>query len=430
LTISAFTDLRFVMASIAIVFFVGVISGVYPAFILSTQDAVKILKPNTGKFSGSGLLRKALVIFQFAVSMIFISGTIIAYKQIHYMRDASLGFDHDQIIVIPSKRTSIVPKFEAFKDALLQNSSIVNVTAAHAIVGKDHETNEYKRQGDDDMVTYPVLVVRNDFIKTFGGKLLAGHDFAEEYTDTLAKVIINKVCMEKLGWKKPEEAIGQVLDAANEGKVTVAGVCDNFHYASLKQPIGPLMMVQFDQYNASFTNFIYVKIKPENYQGSIEYLRNQWDKFVNESPFNFFFLNDNLNRAYRKEEKFNEITTSFAFIAVGIGAMGLFGLAAFTTQKRKKEICIRKVNGATSNAVMILLSKEFLMLIALAGVIAVPLSWYLMDQWLSAFAFRVNIGFIVFVIGLLAITVIAMLTISYQVFKASRINPAQALRSE
>jgi len=263
-----------------------------------------------------------------------------------------------------------------------------------------------------------------------GGKILAGHDFAEEYTDTLAKAIINKVFMEKLGWKKPEEAIGQVLDAASEGMVTVVGVCDNFHYTSLKQPIGPLMMVQFDRFNRSFTNFIYVKIKPENYQGSIEYMRSQWEKFVNESPFNFFFLNDNLTTAYRKEEKFNEITTSFAFIAIGIGAMGLFGLAAFTAQKRKKEICIRKVNGATSNSVMILLSKEFLLLIALAGAIAVPLSWYVMDQWLSAFAFRVNIRFSVFAIGLLAITVIAMLTISYQVFKASRINPAQALRSE
>jgi putative ABC transport system permease protein len=430
LTISVFVDLRFVIASIAIVFFVGVISGVYPSFILSAQDAVKILKPNTGKFSGSALLRKALVVFQFVVSMIFISGTIIAYRQIHYMRDASLGFDRDQIIVIPSARTSIVPKFEAFKDALLQNSGIVNVTAAHAVVGRDHETNNYKKQGDDDMVTYPVLVVRNDFIKTFGGKILAGHDFTEEYTDTLAKTIINKVFMEKMGWKKPEEAIGQVLDAASEGMVTVVGVCDNFHYASLKQPIGPLLMVQFNRFDPVFTKFIYVKIKPENYQASIEYMRSQWERFVNESPFNFFFLNDNLNTAYRKEEKFNEITSAFAFIAIGIGAMGLFGLAAFTAQKRKKEICIRKVNGATSNSVMFLLLREFLMLIAIAGVIAVPLSWYLMDRWLSSFAFRINIGFIVFVIGLLAVTVTAMLTTSYQVFKASRVSPALALRSE
>jgi len=174
LTVSAFVDLRFVVASIAIVFFAGAISGVYPAFIFSTQDAVKILKPNTGKFSGSAVLRKSLVVFQFVVSMIFISGTIIAYKQIRYMRDASLGFDHDQIIVIPSKRTSVVPKFEAFKDVLLQNSNIINVTAAHAVVGKDHETNNYKKQGEDDFVTYPVLVVRNDFIKTFEAKYLPG----------------------------------------------------------------------------------------------------------------------------------------------------------------------------------------------------------------------------------------------------------------
>jgi putative ABC transport system permease protein len=362
--------------------------------------------------------------------MIFISGTIIAYKQLHYLRDASLGFDREQIIVIPSSRSSIVPKFEAFKDILLQNPGIVNVTAAHAVVGMDHETNNYKKRGEDDFVTYPVLVVRNDFIKTFGGKILAGHDFAEEYTDTLAKVIVNKVFMEKMGWRKPEEAIGQVLDAASEGMVTVVGVCDNFHYTSLKLPIGPLMMVQWDRWNPGFTRFIYVKIKPENYQASIAYMRSQWERFVNESPFNFFFLDDNLNRAYRKEEKFNEVTTAFAFIAIGIGAMGLFSLAAFTAQKRKKEICIRKVNGASSDAIMFLLLQEFLVLIVLAGVIAVPLGWFLMDQWLNTFAFHVSIGFIVFVIGLFAITVTALLTTGYQVFKASRINPAQALRSE
>jgi putative ABC transport system permease protein len=430
LTVFAFADLRFVMASIGIVLFVGVISGVYPAFILSTQDAVKILKPNTDNLSGSALLRKTLVVFQFVVSMIFISGTIIAYNQLHYMKDANLGFDKDQLIVIPSERTSIVPKYEAFKDALLQNSGIVNVTAAHMVVGKDHDANEFKKLGDDDFVTYPVVVVRNDFIKTLGGKMLAGHDFAEEYTDTLAKVIINKACMEKLGWKKPEEAIGQVLDGAGHGMVTVVGVCDNFHYTSLKQPIGPLMIEQLDRFNVGFTKFIFVKIKPENYQESIAYMRSQWERLVNESPFHFFFLDDHLNNTYRKEEKFNEVTTAFAFIAIGIGAMGLFGLAAFTVQKRKKEICIRKVNGATSNSVVILLLKEFLILIVLAAVIAVPLSWFLMDQWLSSFAFHVNIELVVFLIGLLAIAVTAMLTTGYQVFKASRINPALTLRSE
>jgi putative ABC transport system permease protein len=190
------------------------------------------------------------------------------------------------------------------------------------------------------------------------------------------------------------------------------------------------MIEQLDRFNAGFTKFIFVRIKPENYEASIAYMRSQWERFVNESPFNFFFLSDNLNNAYRKEEKFNEVTTAFAFIAIGIGAMGLFGLAAFTAQKRKKEICIRKVNGATSNSVVILLLQEFLILIVLAGVIAVPLSWFLMDQWLSAFAFHVNIEFLVFVIGLLAITATAMLTAGYQVFKASRVNPAQTLRTE
>ena len=163
-------------------------------------------------------LRKTLVVFQFVVSVILISGTIIVYRQIDFMRSAKLGFADEQIIVIPGQRSSLLPKYESFKDLLLLNSSITNVTGAHAIVGRDYQTDSYKKEGQDDFTSYPALFVRNDFLQTMGVKLLAGHDFARDFTDPGYKAIINRTMMETLGWKNPEDAIGQVLDGLHQTK--------------------------------------------------------------------------------------------------------------------------------------------------------------------------------------------------------------------
>ncbi len=418
-------------AAVSIIIAVGLISGCYPAMVLSSQEAVSVLKSNSGKFSGNSMLRKALVIFQFVVSVILISGTIVAYRQVHYMRTAKLGFNREQVLVLPVQRSSLVPRYEAFKDALLQNDKITEVTGAHAVVGRDYQTNNYKKQGQDDYVTYPLLLVRDDFMRAMGVKMLAGHDFTREFTEPGYKAIINRTMMVSLGWKNPEDAVGQVLDGAMEGKVTIVGVAEDFHYASLKEQVGPLIVVRTEKGTTNFfTNFVLIRVSQQQLPETIDFIRSRWKEFVAETPFDYFFLDDNLNQIYIKEEKFNRVITSFSLLAIGIGALGLFGLAAFSVQKRRKEISIRKVIGASSQSIVQLLSGDFLALILAAGVVGVPLSWFLIDKWLSSFAYRVDIGALGFVISVVLILLIAMMTISYQVIKASRINPAEALRAE
>jgi putative ABC transport system permease protein len=332
---------------------------------------------------------------------------------------------------VPVQRSSLLPKFDSFKEVLLQNTNITQVTGCHAIVGRDFQTSNYKKQGADDMVTYPLLLARYDFLKTMGVKLLAGHDFAKEFTEPGFKAIINRTMSESMGWKNPEDALGQVLDAALEGKVTIVGVCENFHYTSLKQTIGPLIIVAAEKDLADFfTNFLLVRIKPQNLPETIDFMRKQWKEFVAESAFEYFFLDEKLDQIYKTEEKFNRIITLFSVLAIGIGAMGLFGLAAFSVQKRKKEISIRKVNGASTNSIFSLLSRDFFFLILIAGIMGIPLSWYLINQWLNGFAYRVEIGASEFIFSIGIILLIAVVTISFQVFKAATGNPVESLRSE
>jgi putative ABC transport system permease protein len=421
----------FIIAFGLIILCVGLVSGSYPAFVMSSQDAVKVLKPGSGKFSGNALLRKVLVVFQFVVSVVLISGTIIAYQQVTYLRSAKLGFEGEQVIGVPIQRSSVVPRFESFKDALLQNSDITGVTGCHAIVGRDFQTNNYKKKGEDDMVTYPLLLVRNDFFKTMDIKLLGGHDFSKEYTSPGFKGVINRAMMEKLGWKTPDEAIGQVMDAAMEKEITITGVCENFNYTSLKQPVGPMIIVGAEGPIADFfTNFLLVRVKPQNIPQTVDFMRSTWKSFVNESAFDYFFLDDKLDQIYKTEEKFNKVVTVFSMLAIGIGAMGLFGLAAFSVQKRRKEISIRKVIGASTQSIFSLLSADFLMLIVIAGIIGIPLSWYLINKWLDGFAYRVDVGILGFASSLVIILTIAVVTISFQVYKAATGNPAESLRSE
>jgi len=347
------------------------------------------------------------------------------------MRSAKLGFEGEQIVVVPVQRSSLLPKFESFKEVLLQNSNISQVTGCHAVVGRDFQTKNYKKQGADDMVTYPLLLVRNDFLKTMGVKLLAGHDFAKEFTEPGYKAIINRTLSESLGWKNPDEALGQILDAAMEGKVRIIGVCEDFHYASLKQTIGPLIIVGAENNLADFfTNFLLVRVRPQNLPETIGFIRKQWKEFVAESAFEYFFLDEKLDQVYKTEEKFNRVVTLFSVLAIGIGAMGLFGLAAFSVQKRKKEISIRKVNGASTQSIFSLLSRDFLWLMLIACIMGISLRSYLINQWLTRFAYRVEIGAFEFILSIGIILMIAVLTISFQVFKAAMENPVEALRSE
>jgi len=426
-------DPMFLLLFIVMISLVGLISGSYPAFVLSSQSEVKVLKAKSAGLSGNAYLRKSLVVIQFMVSVILISGSIIVFKQISFMRNADLGFDKEQVLVVPVEGTSVIPKFDFFKEALLLNSNIKEVTGCHAVIGRDFQTSNYKRPEQHDMVTFPILITRNDFFETMKIKLIAGRSFKKEFTDTTWNAVINRTMLKALGWKNPEDAIHQVLDGALEGKVTIVGVCEDFHYASLKQSVGPLIIVKAKAHSyqeIGMTNYLYARVNASNLPGTISFIEKTWKEFTNENAFQFFFLNEQLNDTYKKEETFAKVVTIFSALAIGLGVMGLFGLTAFSVQKRRKEISIRRVVGASLSSLFALLSKDFIILILLSAVVGIPVSWFLTNVWLTDFAYRAPIGVVAFALSLAIILIITFLTISYQVFKAVRENPTKSLRSE
>jgi putative ABC transport system permease protein len=440
-TLNNLTDKNFVpfdlfnqtfwLAFALIVVVVAACSGCYPAFVMSGQKTTQIMKPNSGALTGGAWLRKVLVIFQFTVSATIISGSIIAYQQIQFMKNSKLGFDGDQVVILPVQRTSLVPKYESFKDRLLENPNIRSVTVSHAVVGRETQTSNYKPEGDDDLAMYPVLIVKNDFLKTMGIRVLAGKDFEEDLTSPGFKAIINKSMSEKFGWKNPEDAIGRVIDGTLEGKITIIGVSEDFNYVPLRQSIGPLIMTRAEGPFADFfTNFVIIRVQKDNLTTTIAFIRDEWESIVTESSFDYFFLDDAIDKIYKGEEKFNMVTTTFSFFAIVIGAMGLFGLATFLVRKRKKEISIRKVLGASTPSLFGLLSGNFLQLIAISGLISIPLSWLLMDRWLQGFAYRIGVGYEAFIISVLTILVVGAITICYNVYRAAITNPIESLRSE
>lgn len=411
----------------------GLLAGSYPAFVLSRHQAVDVLKPNTGRYAGNIFLRKMLVVVQFTIAVVFISGSILAFRQVDYMQSARLGFEGDQILVLPVQRLSIVPQYESFKKLLQANSNVLNVSTANVIVGREYQASNYKKEGDDDMTMYPCLFVRNDFAKTMGISMLAGKDFSEDMTTPGYQAMINRSLAAQLGWNNPEEAIGQILDGTLEGKIEITGVTDDFHYASLKESVGPLIMLRsdmVDKHRDFFTRFVLVRIKGTDLESTVDFASSKWGEIVAEAPFDYFFLDDNLDRLYKAEEKFNELGFIFSVVAISIGALGLFGLAAFAVRKRRKEISIRRVLGASIRSILVLLGSDFILLIVISSAIGIPLCWYLISKWLEGFAFRIEIGPAAFVAGVLALLAMTAVTIGFTAARSARANPVDSLRSE
>jgi putative ABC transport system permease protein len=431
-SVESIVQWRFVITVLGLALVIGIIAGYYPALVLAGRNAVDVLKANISPNTGRILLRKVLVAFQFAVSIIFISGTLVAYLQLDYMKNANLGFSGEEVLVIPIQRTSMVPRFDSFKKELLRNPDVRQVTTSNVVIGKDFQTSNYKRTGWDDPVMYPSIFVKDDFINTMSIGLVAGRDFTEADKHTLgAKAIINIPMMKSLGWEDPDAAIGEEIDGTLEGRIKIIGVCNAFHYASLHQDAGPVILINIEGSLGTFLmNFILVKINSREPQATINFIGTKWAEFVPETLFDYSFLNDNLDKIYQKEEKFSRISTFFSIVAILIGAIGLFGLTMFAVQKRKKEISIRKVLGGSTFSILNLLTREFFHLLIFASLVAIPLSIYLMKLWLSGFAYQVPFSILPFVVSVLVLFFTTMFIVATQVVKTSRSNPALVLRSE
>jgi putative ABC transport system permease protein len=412
------------------------LSGFYPAVILSSFKPASILKGKLKNGVSGVFLRKSLVVFQFMASVALIAGTIIVFNQLNYMMSKDIGVNIDQVLVV--ERPAIGPSRENFNTAidvfrheLKKNSSIQAVSASSIVPGMQREWKAtVKKYGapDDQVVTVRINTMDYDYMDVFKMKLLAGRAFSESFTDDPdTSLVITASAARILGFKDPEAAIGQSLTFPGQSwNAIIVGVVNDYHQVSLKRSLEPVIFYCMP-YEGEFYS---MRIQTSSLQQTISHVKDSWEKAFPGNPFEYFFLDDYFNRQYKNERQFGMLFTTFAALALMIGCLGLLGLSAYTATQRTKEIGIRKVLGSTEGGIYLLLSREYIKLVILAIVLAVPLVYFLMNNWIQSFPYHTPITGVVFIVAGAMVLLIALLTVSFQTFLAARANPIDSLRYE
>jgi len=410
-------------------FLVSVLAGVYPAFYLSSFKPIATLKGKMGAGIKSFGLRSGLVVFQFFISVSLIIGTIVVYQQMKFIRNTKLGYNKEQLIVLPN--SGILGKNETvFKEELLNDARVQNVTmSGYKPAGPSYSNNALAYPvGNENQVTKTLeYSIDERYIPTLGIEMAGGRNFSPSMATDSLGMIINETAAKTFGWGN--NAIGRQLVRQNSTRgpnitYTVIGVVKDFHFRSLHEAITPLLMVLNPE------SGLIIKAKTKDLAGLLASMKQQWARFSPEEPFAYQFMDDLYNKTYAAEQKTGLIMNIFAVLTILVACMGLFGLATYTAEQRAKEIGIRKVLGATVRQVTQMLSGEFLKLVVIACIIAFPLSWWVMQKWLQDFAYRITIGWWMFVAAAVTALFIALLTVSFQAIKAALANPVKSLRTE
>ncbi len=415
---------------------VGILAGLYPAFTLSSYSPVVVMKGNFSGSSKGSWLRNGLVIFQFMISIVLIVGTIVVGQQMSFMQNKNLGFDKEQVLVV-KRAFSLDKKFETFIEEIRRMSEVQSVAATSSMVGNRDDVfgQQFQAEGSSEILTVKSMILDDDFAQAIGFELKEGLFFAKESNDSL-NVLLNETAVKTMGLADP---VGRKLfqnDQNNDGSTTtrvfnIVGIVKDFHFQSLRDEITPLVIYCRERFGKNFVcQYVAIRLKPNNFQEAISKIENKWKELVPSQPFKYEFLDDNLNHGYAEEQRSGKMFAVFSSLAIIIACVGLFGLSAYTASLRTKEIGIRKVLGSSVGKVVILLSKDFTKLVVIAFVLAVPLSWWMMDTWLKGFAYRIPLGVSSFITaGVLALG-IAWVTVSYQSIKAAIVNPVKSLKSE
>jgi putative ABC transport system permease protein len=414
----------------AVVSFVGLASGTYPALLMTSVSPVNLIRGKaTNRISGMSI-RKALVGFQFFVTIVLMIGAMVVYDQLHYMKHTNLGFDKERLLVLPVPVGSLFDpgSNESISNEFKQHHSILSVTTTSCVPGM--EKNLFKgfltlRDGGNNNYDMNIMMVDHYFLSTYSIPLVAGKAFQTDQPPDMGRnCIINEAAVKAMGWTLPEQAVGKTLFDFDEREII--GVVKDFHYQSLQHRIEPLFL----GINPDFNLYLTLRLNTEDLPETMSFIQRKWDELFPSESFVYHFLDDVFDRQYRAEEQFNQIILAFSALAMIIACLGLFALTLFAAQRSTKEIGVRKVLGASATSVFLFLTKDFLTWIPFANFIAWPIAWYAMNKWLQNFAYRINLTIWPFLLSGLLALFIALLTVSWQAIRAATANPVESLRYE
>jgi putative ABC transport system permease protein len=412
------------LSLLAIILIVGILGGSYPAFFLSRFSPVTVLKGEVTQGSAGSLFRKILVVIQFTVSVIMIICTLVVFRQLNYLKTTDQGFDQKNVVGL-QLNGPMIRKYPVLKQSLLENQNVKYVTSTNTAVGEGSGKVIFNVETDQGMSQKGVnfAVVDHDFIETLGIKMVKGREFQQDMpSDTLTGVVVNEAFAKRMNWTEP---IGKKVELKPFIDGRVIGVMKDYHQTGMYNAIESLMLLY-----RPLNNVIYIKLSGSDTKQTLSFIEKKWKEIFPDQPFVYTYLSERFNRQFEADDKRGLVFTMFTVLAILIACLGLFGLASYMVEQRTREIGIRKVFGANENTILGLISKDFLILVAIGIVIAVPVAYYFMNRWLENYVYRTKIEVPLLLTAALLTILITFLTISYKSYQAAIMNPARALKAE
>jgi putative ABC transport system permease protein len=423
---------KYIFIGIGFIILMAVISGLYPALYLSSLNPISVVKGNLAGNNKKSVLRNVLVVFQFVISIALICSTGVIYKQIQYFQHKKLGFDKDHVMILPLRSNETREKAEILRDKLAGMVGISDACVSSNYPGAGaSQGHGFFPEGESEEQPWLMKTMNADanFVKTFHLNILQGRDFNAANEAETRNVLINETLVQKVGWKEP---VGKtfldpfIRDGETMLPITVIGVLEDFHVNALRDKIEPMIIY----YNPPNRNILSLRLEPGNVFKTMDVVENEWKQMFPDMPFDYLFLDEHFDSIHRTERNLAITFMYFTILAIIIACLGLFGLASYATERRIKEIGVRKVLGSTVSQIVLMLSKDFSKLVLLANILAWPIAWYAMNKWLQNFAYKTQIDVWLFVISGLIAFLIALITVSFRTIRAANSNPVKALKYE